>query len=135
MSWYRRHCSPENVENLEEEVATEKEKLAETKPSLSPPEEAVTKPKQDDKMDESTSMPAQGRARRPMERFRTCVGCSFRTQPYYGCASGTTVRAVVLGSYRRVPKGTSVSQNMSSGTTAARAVLPLDQIMPVSELQ
>ncbi|KAM0866861.1 hypothetical protein ACQ4PT_042364 [Festuca glaucescens] len=58
MSWYRRHRSPENVEDPEEEAAAEKEKLAETKPSASPPEEAETKSKQEDKMDQSTKQPS-----------------------------------------------------------------------------
>ncbi|XP_047079503.1 uncharacterized protein LOC124690113 [Lolium rigidum] len=58
MSWYRRHRSPENVEDPEEEAAAEKEKLAEAKPSASPPEEAETKSKQDGKMDQSTKQPS-----------------------------------------------------------------------------
>uniref|UniRef100_A0ACD5ZIC3 Uncharacterized protein n=1 Tax=Avena sativa TaxID=4498 RepID=A0ACD5ZIC3_AVESA len=58
MSWYRRHRSRENAENPEEEAASEKEKVAETKPSTSPPEEAATKSKQDDKMDKSSKQPS-----------------------------------------------------------------------------
>jgi hypothetical protein len=58
MSWYRRHRSPENVGDPEEEAASEKEKLAEAKPSTSPPEEAEPKSKQDEKMDQSTKQPS-----------------------------------------------------------------------------
>ncbi|CAM0948976.1 unnamed protein product [Alopecurus aequalis] len=58
MSWYGRHRSPANAENTKEEAVPKKEKLPETKPS---PEEAETKSKQDDKMDQSTLTPESSR--------------------------------------------------------------------------